>query len=348
MSMTVRPVRLDSEKADLLSILERNLPDLSHARRFEWLYHRNPAGAAWSWFVFEEKSEKPVGVASLFPRYMWVGGSSGKRCGQVGDFAIDAPHRSLGPALLLQKATFDPVNEGALEFCYDCPPDDRGMSTFRRLGMAANCRMHRYARPLRIERQLAARLGNSILSSAAAFLGNFFLSARAWKRGGEDLEIALHLAPFNEEFTALDERIAASDSIRSRRSSVDLNWRFREDPLHEYRVFTARRRGELIGFLVASGRGADTYVVDLFGEPFDQAGPALLHFLAQQERDSKTQSLHALAESGTNHAKVLQRGGFSEREASAHVVAYSRPGTATAEFLARRPQWAFTRMELLA
>jgi len=280
---------------------------------------------------------------------MWIGGASGKLCGQVGDFAIDAPHRSLGPALLLQKATFDPVNQGKLEFCYDCPPDDRGMSTFRRLGMEPNCRLQRYARPLRLEHRFAKRFGNSSVISALALMGNLFLFARsAAKSGTNDFEIALHLGPFDEEFTTLDERVGADDSIRSRRSSNDLNWRFREDPLHQYCVLTARRRGELAGFLVAAAQDRDAYVVDLFGDPLDRVGPALLEALAQQERRAKTQSLHALALPGTELARVLRRAGFSEREASARVVAYSKPGTATSEFLARRPQWSFTRMDLLA
>lgn len=348
MKVAVRPVRLDDEKNQLLDILQRNLPDLSHAGRFEWLYHKNPAGKPWAWFVCEEQSGKPVGVASVFPRWMWINGEPA-RCGQVGDFAIDSAYRSLGPAVLLQKATFGPVNESLIQFCYDCPPDDRGMSTFRRLGIDPNCRLHRFARPLRLERRLAGRLRNSSLASVAAFVGNLALLVRSMPTGTPaGLEIAAYSGQFDEEFTALDQRVGAHDSVRSLRSAEVLNWRFREDPLHRYSVLTARRQGVLVGFLIAFRTDGDAYVIDLFGDPLNQVGPPLLHFLAREERSARTQTLHALAESGGKSAEALIKGGFGQREASARIVAYSKSGTPAAAFLARRPHWPVTRMDLLA
>lgn len=348
MSVRVRPVRLDSEKAELLSILERNLPDLPHARRFEWLYHRNPAGKAWSWFAFEDKSETSIGVASLFPRMMWIGESS-MLCGQVGDFAVNPIYRSLGPAVLLQKATFEPVNDGALAMCYDCPPDDRGMSTFRRLGMDANCQMHRFARPLRVERHLAKRLGHAGLAKAAAFFGDFLLTAwPAEKKGARDLEIVRHAGRFDEEFTHLDRRVGAKNSIRSRRSAADLNWRFRDDPLNQYCVLTARSRNELAGFLIASTANEDTFVIDLFGEPLDQVGLVLLDALVQQERQTHVQSLHSVAAGESHLAHVLRNGRFRQREPSARIVAYAKPETETDAFLKRGSNWSVARMDLMA
>jgi len=88
---------------------------------------------------------------------MWINGSM-QLCGQVGDFAINVTHRSLGPALLLQRTTFTPVDQEQLTLCYDCPPHERGLSTFRRLKMSANCQMHRYARASPGDRLIEKRL----------------------------------------------------------------------------------------------------------------------------------------------------------------------------------------------
>src|SRR5271165_1912224 len=99
-------------------------------------------------------------MASLFPRKMYVDGKP-MVAGQVMHFVVDASHRSLGPAVLLQRATFDPVNSGALDFCYDCPPHDQGMSTFVRLGMRSNCEVIRYALLLRSDEYLAKRIGTA-------------------------------------------------------------------------------------------------------------------------------------------------------------------------------------------
>ena len=143
MTVQIRPVNLDTEHEDLLGVLERNLPDLPHGRRFKWLYRDGYLGPAWSWLLWDSESRHPVGVASMFRRAIWRGGKV-EMCGQVGDFAIDPSHRSLGPAVMLQRATFGPVDSGELTLRYDCPPNARGMSTFRRLRMTSNATLTRF------------------------------------------------------------------------------------------------------------------------------------------------------------------------------------------------------------
>jgi hypothetical protein len=347
MTVKIRPVQLESERGMLVDVLQRNLPDLSHAGRSEWLYDKNPAGRAWSWFALEEGRSTPIGVASVIPRLMWLGESL-KLCGQVADFAIDSAYRSLGPAVLLQKATFGPVNEGLLALCYDCPPDDRGMSTFRRLGMESNCQMHRFARPLRVDRRLSEMLGSANLAYPIAFLGNLFLKILSTRRPAPGIEVSVHEGRFGEEFSNLDRTVRVKDSIRSRRSAEDLNWRFRDDPSIQYEVLAARHRGELLGYVVASTRNDDTYVVDLFGRPLSKVAILLLDAVVERERRKRVQSLHAVAANEGEMTLLLRSARFSCREPSARVVAYSRQDTEAFEFLTARPKWSFTRMDLMA
>ena len=158
MTISVRPVYQESYNQEFLTILQANLPSLPDARRFKWLYCDNPDGPAWSWFALQDSPQQVIGVTSLFPRSMWVGGEL-QMCGQVGDFAVSASHRTLGPAVLLQRATFDPVNNGELAFGYDCLPHQAGMSTLPRLGIRPNCKVHRYAFPLRVDAPFRKRLG---------------------------------------------------------------------------------------------------------------------------------------------------------------------------------------------
>jgi hypothetical protein len=348
MTVKVRPVCLDSERNTLVGILERNLPELPHARRFEWLYDKNPAGNAWSWFAIDESLPSPIGVASVVPRFMWVG-ESVKLCGQVADFAIDPGYRSLGPAMLLQKATFDPVKGGLLSFCYDCPPDDRGMSTFRRMGMEENCRMRRFARPLRVERRLAQKLNSKNLASVIAVLGNLVLRILSTRRhSASEIEISVHEGRFGTEFTELDRNVSGKNLIRSRRSAEDLNWRFRDDPLNQYEVLTARRGGELVGYIVASIRDQDAYVIDLLGRSVAEVGPSLLDAVVEHVRGRKIQTLHALCAEDSEMSSSLRSARFSRREISAHVVAYAEGKTEAHAFLRGSPEWSFTRMDLMA
>src|SRR5262249_4887595 len=149
---------------------------------------------------------------SLFPRLMWVGGRK-VMCGQVGDFAISASHRSLGPAVLLQRATFQPVDQRMLEFCYDCPPHAAGMATFRRLGVQPNCAVARFVLPLRVDRLLQKRLGFTP-PLFTSLLNAVLRQYRRTRTKIEEFEIAEHAARFDDEFSLLDGTVGSMDSIR--------------------------------------------------------------------------------------------------------------------------------------
>lgn len=321
MAVIVRPVDLDREREELLAVLEQNLADLPHARRFKWMYCDGPEGPAWSWFVCDRASGQVHGVASVFRRAMWLGPRV-SLCGQVGDFAIDADHRSLGPAVMLQRATFGPVDQGHLALCYDCPPHERGMSTFRRLGMKGDATLVRHARLLRTDRRLAGRFGP--IGRAVAPVGNALLRVAAGRRTRPaGIALARHDGRFDEEFSALDRAVGAPDIIRGRRSAEDLNWRYRDDPLHDYVMLTARRRGELIGFVVLGAEAGDMVIVDLFGDLSAEETSGLLDAAADEARAAGAEVLHLSVSDGGRLTPFLRRAGFHRREEGPRVVAYA-------------------------
>jgi hypothetical protein len=327
MAIRIRPVDLDREQEELLGVLERNLPALPHARRFKWIYRDCHLGPAWSWLLWDSESREPVGVASLFRRAIWRADKV-EMCGQVGDFAIDPSHRSLGPALMLQRATFGPVDSGQLALCYDCPPNARGMSTFSRLRMTSSATMRRHTRLLRTDRQIAKYLGRGPASGAAARLGNAVIRlASRGRRRSVGVEIALHPGRFDEEFSVLDRHVGGGDVVRGRRAAEDLNWRYREDPLQDYRVLTARRSGELVGFLVVTTVRHDLVVVDLFGTLSSDEAADLLDAAARLGRVDGLEALHSFVSVDHPLAAPLGTAGFRARECGPYVVAYAGQGS---------------------
>ncbi|MBI2216460.1 MAG: hypothetical protein HYU51_04105 [Candidatus Rokubacteria bacterium] len=348
-SLIVRTADPAGERETLLEILERNLVQLPHRRRFDWLYRDNPAGPAWAWFAWDTRTARAVGTAAVFPRAIWIGDRLA-RCGQVGDFAVDATHRTLGPAVMLQRSTFEPVDDGLLAFCYDCPPHDRGMAPFLRLGLDATRRTHRYASLLRAEREIRKRIGPSRAVLPLALLANAALAVRA-RRGttrASGLEIAEHLGRFGEEFTALDGEVRDASLIRGRRCAEDLNWRYRDDPLHEHHVLTARRGGRLVGFVVVRMAGEDAHVLDLFGDLAAGAAPALLDAAADHARRRRAQTLQALLGEGHDVPDAWRRAGFRPRSAGPHIVAYTHPGAPLGARLRSPAEWLLRNVDLSA
>jgi hypothetical protein len=352
MAISVHPADIDSDAEQILATLDRNLTDLPHRARFDWMYRRNPAGRAWAWLAYDTDTRKTVGVASLCPHMVWV--KSGiQRCGQVRDFAIDMSHRSLGPAVLLQRATFGPVDEGLLSFCYDCPPDDKGMSTFRRLKMGPSCQMQRYARILKLDRRITSALGDSVLAGAVGDLGNRLI--RIWNRslsGAKPeypgIEISSHEGCFGEEFTELDRRIGAADTIRCQRAAKDLNWRYHDNPIQRFRILTARRRRELLAYLVYLISGQDAYVIDLFGHLPGSTGRQLLEATVGELMSQPVQTLHWLLSGGDDLSSLASGAGFSYRSAAARVVAYLPARAKEPTVMGVPPRWRFTHADVIA
>lgn len=350
MSLTVRQVDLPRERGALLKILQRNLDGLDHDRRFEWLYQKNPAGCAWSWFVFDETTERIVGIASVFPRSMWIGRDC-RKCGQVGDFAVDAAYRSLGPAVMLQRATLGPVEDRRIAFCYDCPPNEAGMAPFRRLGLQPSCRTERYAKLLRADRWLARRLGGRQgFARPIAAVANLGLALWDWTRTtSPELEIAPHSGPFGEQFSALDERVGGTEStVRSRRRAEDLNWRYVEDPLNRYRTLTAHREGVLQGYIVYSIQEPCSRIVDLFGLLPPEAACALIESALEDLRKEGVETVDAIVSNGSETVGALRTARFRYRSPAVNVVAYARPDGEIGQFLEKAPRWQFSRSDIMS
>ncbi len=347
MTILVRPVRYEEESEELLSFLRSNLPGLPHECRFSWRYHANPDGPACSWLARETAKGRIIGVTSVFPRAMWIGHRV-KMCSQVGDFVISKSHRSLGPAVLLQRATFDPVDQDKFSLCYDCPPHPAGMSTFRRLGMQPSCAVHRYALPLRVDRHIDKLLGFPAPLPAAA--ANLLLRAHrriSFPAQPGDLDVCEYVGRFGDEFTELDEALKNPNAIRCRRNAEQLNWRYREDPLQQFHVLTARRKGELIAFLVCTVSADAVFVVDIFGKEIFTAAIALIGRIVEQHEKSQ-HTIEAFLSDGNALLGPILKAGFRHRSMGAQIVAYAKLGGETSAFIEGKPTWALQQIDIRA
>jgi hypothetical protein len=348
MSLVVRSAAAVEDQQLMVELQNRNLPDRLEGR-FEWRHFANPAGPAWSWFLHEKNKDATVAMVSVFPRYMFVDGKK-VVCGQVGEFVVDAKYRSLGPAVMLQRATLGIVDSGAIAICYDCPPHDQGMSTFRRLGMHANSEVFRYALPLRSDEFLQKRLGDGPLARPVIAAANLLLNAKLSSRGGRKMhgiEISVFEGAFDEEFNQLDQSVPSSGVIRASRSAELLNWRYRKLPRCTYLTLIARRRGELLGFLAAINCGGRVGIGDAFGHPFEDVGVALIDALVSICRKEKATLLEGYSsEDGPWKAAFLKLG-FARRERVVRIVGYENPAVSGKMMLKAGVSWAFSAVETI-
>jgi len=346
MNLAVRRVSLIDDREEMLALLNRHF-GTGQESRFKWRHAGNPAGESWTWFLYDRDTKVTVAMASVFPRPMYV---DGKRLvwGQVGEFAVEGTHRSLGPAVLMQRTTLEPVNAGALAVCYDCPPHDQGMSTFVRLGMPVNCEVIRYTLPFRSDEYLARKLGGGAWTTPVAGAANLLLGMRRRKskRGSSGLEIQTFDERFDEEFSKLDNLVPSRGAVRSSRSAVFLNWCYRDNPGSNTRVLVARQAGELVGFLALSVEGGRALILDVFGLDPSLAGTELLDAAIEMTRREKVSSLSGFCSAQSDLKKLLNSFGFRPRERTARVVAYEKPGVVTGPLLTPGLRWNFGQAEI--
>lgn len=356
MSLGIRPASMTRERAEMIDILSRNFGPGQEAR-FDWRHTRNPAGESWSWFLYEKSSSATIAMATVFPRMMCVDGKK-VRGGQVGEFAVDAKYRSLGPAVKLQRRTFEPVDRGEIAVCYDCPPHDEGMSTFVRLGMRASCEVYRYAIRFRSDEYFSERLGQGVWTKPVVAGTNLLLRLQTKKRRARNTEVQKHIGRFGGEFTHLDEIVSTPGSIRSSRTADVLNWRYVDDPIsgtasaddlaQKYQVIVARRGGELLGFavfLIHADYAAS--LVDLFGIDAKGVRGELLAATLDYCRSAGASSLFGLCSEQSELKPLFEELGFSRRERSARVVAYTKPGTAMSAQISSAGRWSFGQAEVM-
>jgi hypothetical protein len=163
----------------------------------------------------------------------------------------------------------------------------------------------------------------------------------------KDLEITIYAERFDEEFTLLDQR-SGSGYIRSRRTTDDLNWRYRDDPLHRYQVLTARWKGELVGCAVYLIREQYVWLMDLWGLPLFSIELPLLQSVIDQARQSSAHTLQALVADRPQDAELLRQAGFCRREDAACVVAYAQPNSSIEVLLGNPEQWSFNYTNIIA
>ena len=263
-SILIREANIDADGELIANALKCYLTPLADRARFDWLYKRNPHGPVRVWLAVEQNNEV-VGTAAAFPRRLYV--SRQQRIAWVfGDFCVSDTHRSLGPAVALQRALLQAADSTGVPVCYDFPSTAM-TAVYKRLKIEPASQMIRMAKMLRVDRKVREQLRDGILAKAVSSAGNVFLRATSSRwRADPTIEISLFENKCGPEFDALAERVTAIFGVCVQRSAEYLNWRYLENPYKKHQVMTAKRDGTLLGFVIFSENGPDGELVDLCGE----------------------------------------------------------------------------------
>ena len=323
MAIQVQSGCLETHKRALIALFREHLSPDYDADRFDWLYHKNPAGPAHVWIAYDGDSRTIVGAAAAFPRKFYFRGS--EELGWVlGDFCLAERYRSVGPALQLQRACLGAL-AAPVDFCYDFPSKSM-MAIYKRLGIQQAGELVRWAKALRIEEKLESLVKSKRIAKVLGMMSTGIIASLDWKGGKATSLVAPLEGRCREEFTSFDRSSRSRSSLRTQRTAEYLNWRYLDSPSKACEIWVARKGLEMMGYVVLQNDPDNSRIVDLDAveEPAVIAG--LIAAAVRRTRDlgAKTVSLAA----GEDHPwrAIFKRSGFRCRE-SAPIVFVERAGT---------------------
>ncbi len=319
---SVEPARLPEQAGAIVELWSQAL---GYAERrplkLDWFYMRHPSGE--SRLLLLHHGGRVVGVTGLGNRpFSWHGRELDAAL--MGDFAVDRHHRTLFPALTLQRAALEQgLARHGLLYGF---PNTKSLPVVRRAGYQVLPGMGRYARALRSEAYLPPAWPQAV-RRVLGLVADWTLSLRhaaGLRRRGRALQAAWLEGP-DERFDSLWARArqALGDCVVGRRDLSFLRWRFEARAWHRTQllVLVDARSQALAGYAACEVEGDAMHVRDLLVErPSAELAAQLLRLAARQAQAQGLRSLSMQCAGPAWLLAGLRTAGLRLREAGAQPM----------------------------
>lgn len=167
----IRAADFEHDHDAIIALWQANLGDpAQRAGKFDWFYRHCPFGEPVLQLLYH--GDELIGSCGAAPRPMLWNGQA-IRAAVMGDMAVDARHRTLGPALMLMEAVSTVAAE-RFDLLYGFP-NQKSLPVAARLGFLALDDMQRQSRVLHYATYLQRYLPHWLATPAGAVLDNLRL-----------------------------------------------------------------------------------------------------------------------------------------------------------------------------
>jgi len=342
-----------AHREEALGLTLRNFdvpPEVTYAR-YPKYYTESPFGPALVFFAEETMTGQFVGMATLFPIELSVGGEP-LRGAIGGDFVVDRPHRVLGPALALQRATVDALDANGLHFVYGLPNQNSDPVTAR-IGFVDVGQLSRFIKVLRVESLAGKAAQRPLVGRLASTLGPVLvdpilslISRERLYRRRRDVR-AEHVERFDQRFDEVFDAMSRHHPITARRSVELLDWRYEKDHpadrLGGHSILAVVENGaRVLGYVVYKTIDGVRYVEDVGFLPSRDAVDAVLSELVLDARRERNAAISVtLLETKSLLVDRLRSFGFLRRPERSRLRVYTRDDSAQAVDFLDRNNWYF-------
>ena len=342
---------LERDRDAIIELWDRNevnAPD--PAAHFDWAYLENPAGPGCLWLLMHESDRRIIGSVGLIPRRMKIAGAVSV-VGRAGGLAIDKQHRSLGPALQLQKTMLVECGAAGVSHVYTVAPP-QASPVFKRLKFGCLGQMQTRRKLIRSASTVHGRLSflpGFVCTPLAAILDLVSLNVAGGpgsRTGGEALT---RLEVFDARFDDLWRRAEPHNALATERSAAFLRWRFSAHPRCDDFFCDALQAGDgsLRGYVVYRIHEQTAYIIDLFAAAPGNTETALIAALVRRLRSEGVASLTLRSFGSARFFKSLKRMGFWFHDPSPveHTLHLAGSGSGGSPAVADDTAWRFLQAD---
>jgi Acetyltransferase (GNAT) domain len=340
-----------AHRQDVVNLGIQSLPAAreSWESRYPKYYEHNPLGPPSLFLAKDAASQEFVGTTALFPTALRVCGEL-VPAGIVGDFAVDPHHRTLGPAITLQRAVLAKLPERGLS-CLLGTPSALADPVIDRVGWSDLGCLTRFVKVLK-SRVVAERYaGDRIAGRIAAGLSTLTVdpilavtSREHYRRRDRAFSVE-HPRLFDDRFADVWEAARREFPISSERTVELLNWRFEKSGsvrTDAYTLFALMAASQVAGYVVYRMKNGIRDVVDILFLPSQTIADALLAEFIRDTRRARAKAISVLYLGPENLlTRRLRAFGFLRRTDPAKLRVYTSPNTSFRADPLQAENWYF-------
>ena len=315
-------IEFDGDQKKIASLWEEAMG--SHIKqRFDWLYHTPSSTPPVTVLLTDAESGQIVGCGSILKKKLLLNGKS-FTVGVCIDFFVKAKHRTLGPAVMIQRRITKLLQTSPIDFLFAFP-NQMALASFLRAGYRKLGTVETYVKLIRMEGKLTKILKFGILSRIAAFpldaLHRFYDAVRRLSyRNRYAAEIQQQP---DDRFEELVHHARRQHPILFEKNKSAFTWRYTDMPGFDHRIFalTDNHTGELAGCLAFSIENRVALIKDIILRDTDvHLNPLMLHFFSAIRKGKNVDSIMICYIGDKRFLKQLEQLLFVRRTTDRHCL----------------------------
>lgn len=310
------------------------------AQWWQWQYRKGPAGPTLIWLA--EAERQIIGHHALIPLNIKVGDRTRKGCFGF-DVMTHPDYQRLGVLSAIRTKIYESAAANGIDFSY-------GTATPQIFPIYKKRQSVYIAEPLSLIKIVAWGDVLKERFKIPAFIGNCLgyvwerLTGRRVSIRDTGIEVE-QISSFDKDIDEFWQKARVIKPIMVVRDMKYLNWRYVEKPWNEYRIFLAKKIGEIAGYIVIKlednglSRG---YIIDLLTLPREDAvAEALIARAVGYFKEAEAVTISCLMMRDTPYYRILKKMGFLHRHSGLFIGVRMIDESLSVEFLTNPDNWYF-------